>query len=107
LVHGLGHDNVWDGKARARWLVRQSPLDSGAYEQAATVFGQHGCWAEAEHLLIMRRKHALRERADWTVARPQACLPLSLPRPVTFARFPWRLAFLAPSSVRHRQPNEA
>ncbi|TDP92819.1 hypothetical protein [Labedaea rhizosphaerae] len=59
---GPDHDHVWDGRARARWLARQASFDSGAYEQAATVFRQHGRRADAEHLLIMQRKHALREQ---------------------------------------------
>jgi hypothetical protein len=59
---GPGHDNVWDGKARARWLARQAAFDSGAYEQAAIVFRRHGRRADAEQLLIRQRKQALREQ---------------------------------------------
>ncbi|TDQ00541.1 hypothetical protein EV186_102402 [Labedaea rhizosphaerae] len=60
----------WDGKARARWLARQATFDSGPYEQAATVFRQHGRPADAEQLLIMQRRQAHREsmsaRRPWS-----------------------------------------
>ena len=49
---------IWDQAARCAWLSRQTEFESGPYEQAATVFRQHGYVAEAERILIARRKHA-------------------------------------------------
>ena len=51
---------IWDQAARCAWLSRQTEFESGPYEQAAMVFRQHGYVAEAERILIARRKHARR-----------------------------------------------
>jgi hypothetical protein len=48
---------AWDQAARIRWLRRQTPFDSGPYEQAAQAFRQHGYTREAEQILIARRRH--------------------------------------------------
>jgi hypothetical protein len=49
---------IWDQAARCAWLSRQTEFDSGAYEQAARVFQQHGYTSEAEQILITRRRHS-------------------------------------------------
>jgi hypothetical protein len=49
---------IWDQAARCAWLSRQTEFESGPYEQAAMVFRQHGYVAEAERILIARRKNA-------------------------------------------------
>ncbi len=55
---GAPPGTAWDQVARIRWLRRQTPFDSGPYEQAAKVFRQHGYTREAEQILIARRRHA-------------------------------------------------
>jgi hypothetical protein len=64
----LDHDAVVEGAilmtgatvqaARSAWLARQATFDSGAYEQAARVFRQHGYTSQAEQILITQRRHA-------------------------------------------------
>jgi hypothetical protein len=54
----------WDQAARIRWLRCQAAFDSGPYEQAATVFRQHGYTREAEEILIARRRHARQVRGS-------------------------------------------
>jgi hypothetical protein len=44
--------------ARSLWLSRQEVYDSGAYEQVARVFREHGYLHEAEEILIAQRKQA-------------------------------------------------
>ncbi|MFD1541557.1 hypothetical protein [Nonomuraea guangzhouensis] len=41
---------------RRVWLHGMVPFDAGPYEQAARVFRQHGHPAEAERLLIERKR---------------------------------------------------
>lgn len=55
---GARPGTAWDAAARIRWLGRQAAFDSGPYEQAATVFRQHGYAREAEQILIARSRHA-------------------------------------------------
>ena len=57
---GAPPGTAWDSAARIRWLRRQAAFDSGPYEQAATVFRQHGYAREAEQILIARSEHARR-----------------------------------------------
>jgi len=57
---GAPPGTAWDQAARTRWLRRQTAFDSGPYEQAATVFRQHGYAREAEQILIARSEHARR-----------------------------------------------
>jgi hypothetical protein len=64
---------AWDQAARIRWLRRQAAFDSGPYEQAATVFRQHGYTREAEQILIARRRHA-REVSGPTARWPRRAL---------------------------------
>jgi hypothetical protein len=63
---GGGPIQIWDQAARCEWLSRQTDFDSGAYEQAARVFRQHGHISEAEEILMAQRRHARR------VDRPNA-----------------------------------
>jgi hypothetical protein len=60
---------IWDQAARCDWLSRQTDFDSGAYEQAARVFRQHGHISEAEEILMAQRRHAGR------VDRPNTLSP--------------------------------
>jgi hypothetical protein len=65
---GAPPKRIWDQAARCAWLSRQTDFDSGAYEQAARVFRQHGYASEAEQILIAQRKHArqvTRSTARW------------------------------------------
>ncbi len=66
---GAQPKRVWDQAARRAWLSRQTAFDSGAYEQAARVFRQHGYTSEAEQILIAQRRHARQ------VGRPGATWP--------------------------------
>ena len=59
-LQGAPPGTAWDSAARIRWLSRQAAFDSGPYEQAATVFRQHGYAREAEQILIARSEHARR-----------------------------------------------
>jgi hypothetical protein len=59
-LRGAPPGTAWDQAARTRWLRRQTPFDSGPYEQAAKVFRQHGYAREAEQILIAQRRHARR-----------------------------------------------
>ncbi len=59
---------IWDQASRCAWLSRQAVFDSGAYEQAARVFRQHGYASEAERILMAQRRHARkvgRSSATW------------------------------------------
>jgi hypothetical protein len=64
---------AWDQAARTRWLSRQAAFDPGPYEQAATVFRQHGYTREAEQILIARRRHA-RQVSGPAALRPRRAL---------------------------------
>jgi hypothetical protein len=66
---GAQPKRIWDQAARRAWLNRQTEFDSGAYEQAARVFRQHGYTSEAEQILIAQRRHARQ------VGRPGARWP--------------------------------
>jgi len=57
---GAQPKRIWDQTARCAWLSRQTVFDSGAYEQAARVFRQHGYVREAEQILMAQRRHARR-----------------------------------------------
>ena len=48
----------WNHTARIGWLRRQDGFDAGPYEQAATVFRQHGHTSGAEEILIAQRTQA-------------------------------------------------
>jgi hypothetical protein len=48
----------WNHKARVAWLNRQAVYDAGPYEQAARVFREHGYTAEAEAILMAKRRLA-------------------------------------------------
>jgi hypothetical protein len=56
---GAGRD-LWDWRARVRWLRGQSAFESGPYEQLASVFRRHGYALEAEQVLIAVRAEAQR-----------------------------------------------
>src|SRR5712691_7582923 len=66
---GAQPKRIWDQAARRAWLNRQTAFDSGAYEQAARVFRQHGYTSEAEQILMAQRRHARQ------VGRPGARWP--------------------------------
>ena len=66
---GAQPHRIWDQAARCAWLNRQTEFDSGAYEQAARVFRQHGYTSEAEQILMAQRRHARQ------VGRPGARWP--------------------------------
>jgi hypothetical protein len=67
---------IWDQRERCGWLERQTDFDSGAYEQAARVFRQHGRVSEAEEILMAQRRHATR------VDRPHPLSPRRILDPV-------------------------
>ncbi len=68
---GAGRD-VWDWRARVRWLRGQATFESGPYEQLASVFRRHGYALEAEQVLIALRADA--QRAQRRRRRGQSLL---------------------------------
>lgn len=64
VVAGMTYDRfadaAWDRRTRLRWLRGQVSYDAGPYEQLARVFRQHGYTADAEAILIERRRQARR-----------------------------------------------
>jgi hypothetical protein len=70
---GAQPKRIWDQAARRAWLSRQTEFDSGAYEQAARVFRQHGYATEAEQILIAQRQHA-RQVGRASMSRPRRAI---------------------------------
>jgi hypothetical protein len=89
----VGDDKTWDENARCQWLSRQTPLDSGPYEQAARVFRQHGYTSQAEHILITQRRRA-RKITSGRGARTRRALDAAYDVTVGYGYRPWRVLWL-------------
>jgi hypothetical protein len=89
--------DVWDADARCVWLARQVLYDAGPYEQAASVFRQHGYGREAERILMAQGRHARRTITGRGATRRRA-LDLTFSATVGYgyrpARVLWLLAIL-------------
>lgn len=76
-LDAAGTDGDWDVESRAKWLGKQSPLDTAPFEHAAHVMHSRGLHRQGEDLLIRgRRMQRQRVGAD---------RPGRIPRPLDFA----------------------
>jgi hypothetical protein len=79
--------STWDVGGRCKWLSRQTPFDSGPYEQAALVFRQHGYTSQAEVILINQRRRI----NSITTSRSRRLLGALYGTSVGYGYRPWRV----------------
>lgn len=81
---------TWDVSARCQWLSRQTPFDSGPYEQAALVFREHGYTSQAEFILINQRRRI----SAITASRGRRLLDALYDTTVGYGYRPWRVLWI-------------